>query len=89
MNTIKIEFEMPSEILKYISNTDEKYNEKVKMLMIYTLIKEGKISFGKGSEILGINKIDLITELGEMGIPYFDFRYEEIEEDLNNLNKII
>lgn len=89
MRTVKMEFEMPSEILNYISKDDQDYNKRIKELMIYALIKEGKISFGKGAEMLGINKIDLITDLGKLGISYFDDSYGEIEEDLANLDKIM
>lgn len=89
MNTVRIEFDMPSEILNYISNDDINYNNKVRELIIYALIKEGKISYGKGAEILGINKIDYITDLGKLGIPYFDDKYREIEEDLSSLDKVL
>lgn len=80
---------MPSEILDYISVDDKLYKDVVKSLMMYSLIKEGKMSFGKGAELLGINKIDLITTLGEYGIPYFDNSYDEIKEDLDTLNKVM
>jgi len=87
INTVRMEFEMPSEILNYVSKDDKLYANRVRELMIYALINEGKISFGKGAEILGINKIDLITDLGKLGIPYFDSRYEDIEEDIDALDK--
>lgn len=89
MKTIRFEIDMPSEILDYISTEDKLYNDTVKKLMMYSLVKEGKISFGKGAEMLGINKIDFITDLGKLGIPYFDYTYDEIIEDVNLLNKIM
>lgn len=89
MSTVRIQFDMPEEILNYIATDDMNYNNKVKELMIYALIKEGKISFGKGAEMLGINKIDYITDLGKLGIPYFDETYDEVKEDLMNLSKVM
>lgn len=89
MNTIRMEFEMPSEILNYISVNDSDYKDKVKQLMIYALVKEGKISFGKGAQILGINKINFITALGSLGIPYFDGDITEVENDLKTLDRIM
>lgn len=88
MNTIRMEFEMPSEILNYVSKNDKDYNDKVKELMIYALIRDGKISYGKGAEMLGINKFDLVTALGKLGIAYFNETIEEVEDDLMALDKI-
>ena len=89
MNTVKMEFEVPSEMLKYMSAEDEMNNKKIRELMIYTLIKDEKISFGKGAEILEMNKIDFIADLGELGISYFDSSSEELDEDLNMLDKLL
>jgi predicted HTH domain antitoxin len=89
MNTIRMEFEMPSEILNYVSAKDSNYSDRVKGLMIYALVKEGKISFGKGAQMLGINKINFITDLGKLGIPYFDEDITEVESDLETLDKIM
>jgi predicted HTH domain antitoxin len=89
MNTVKMEFEMPLEILDYVPNDDKSYDKKVKELIVYALIKEGKKSFGKGAEMLGINKIDYLTDLGKLGIPYFDESYDAIKEDLSTLDKVM
>lgn len=89
MNTIRMEFEMPSEILNYVSVSDSDYSARVRELMVYTLVKDGKMSFGKGAQMLGINKIDFITDLGKLGIPYFDEDIAEIESDLETLDKIM
>lgn len=47
MNTIRMEFEMPSEILNYVSTNDSNYSNKVKELMVYALVKEGKIPLAR------------------------------------------
>lgn len=39
--------------------------------------------------MLGMNKISFITDLGELGIPYFDEDISEVEADLETLNKIM
>ncbi|MDP4147449.1 MAG: UPF0175 family protein [Bacillota bacterium] len=77
---------MPSEILNYVSVNDSNYSDRVRELMIYVLVKEGKISFGKGAQMLGITKIDFITDLGKLGIPYFNESITEVESDLKTLD---
>ena len=48
---------------------------------MYMLIKENRLSFGKAAELLGIEKIRLITDLGQMGLAYFDMPIEEVLKD--------
>lgn len=52
--------------------------------MLYELVKNEKISIGKAAEAMGMRKIDFITDLGKMDIPYFDFSMEELLEDVQN-----
>jgi predicted HTH domain antitoxin len=52
--------------------------------MLYELVKNEKISIGKAAETMGMRKIDFITDLGKMDIPYFDFSIEELIEDVQN-----
>jgi predicted HTH domain antitoxin len=88
MNTIKIEMNVPESLTAYININDLAYQKKIQELMIYDLIKEDKISFGKAAEILEINKLSLITDLGNLGIPYFDCNIEDIKEDIENLKQL-
>lgn len=89
MSTVKIEIEIPEAMLQYLDYNDAEYNKKVKELMIYQLIKEDKISFGKAAEILEIDKLSLMIDLGKMGISYFDGDIDEIKEDALNIKKCL
>ena len=86
MDTIRIELEIPRVLAEYIDINDKDYKKKINQIMLYDLIKNEKISIGKAAEILGIRKIDFITELGKMEIPYFDYTIEELIEDVENAN---
>ncbi|ADQ41966.1 hypothetical protein Calkr_2538 [Caldicellulosiruptor acetigenus I77R1B] len=88
MEGIKIEIELPKEILNYISLNEITNDKVLKELIIYKLIKDEKISFGKGAEILGMSKIELIEELSEYGVNYFDQPIEEVIEDKNAIDKM-
>lgn len=89
MNTIKIEFEVPEALAVYVDVKDLDYQRKVRELMLYELIKEGKISFGKAAEILETDRLSLITNLGKMGIPYFAYDVDEVIEDADNARKVM
>jgi hypothetical protein len=57
------------------------YQRKLQELMLYQLINENIISFGKAAEIIGKDKISLIIDSGEMGTPYYDCDIDEVVED--------
>ena len=84
MESVKIEIEVPKTVLDYIDYNSKDNQSKLRELMMYQLIKEDKISFGKAAEILGMNKITFITNLGKLGIPYFDSSIDEVMEDAQN-----
>jgi predicted HTH domain antitoxin len=88
MQPIKIEIELPEEVAKYVDYKNTDYHRKARELLLYQLVRDEKISFGKAAEILGMRKIDYITRLGSMGIPYLDGNYDEVSSDIENLNKL-
>lgn len=82
ISTVKVELDMPEILANYFEVNDSEYTKRIQELMAYQLIKDDIITFGKAAEILGIDKITLITRLGEMGIPYFDHEINEVQEDV-------
>ncbi|MCL2059968.1 MAG: UPF0175 family protein [Oscillospiraceae bacterium] len=76
---------IPSDIMGYLQMDDEQIETKIYKLLLIDLVQRGKISFGKASELAGVDKLSFITEIGQMGIPYYD---NDISEVLND-TKII
>lgn len=89
MNTRKMEIEVPEALLSYIDCSDKEYHKKIKELMVYQLVKEGKISFGKAAEILEMDKVSYIMDLGKIGIPYYDCDIDEVHEDSQSITKYL
>jgi predicted HTH domain antitoxin len=90
MDTVKLELEVPRVIAEYADINSESYKKRISQIMLYELVKNEKISIGKAAEAMGMRKIDFITDLGKMDIPYFDFSIEELMEDAKNarLNEV-
>lgn len=88
MNTIKIELDVPEALASYVDVKDPEYQRKVRGLILYELIKEGKISFGKAAEILETDWFSLITNLGKLGIPYFVHDIEDVVADADNAGMV-
>ena len=87
MDSVKIEIEIPKEMLRYVDYTDKNYHKRVGQILLYQLVQEEKVSFGKAAEILGISKMEYITDLGKMGIPYFTGSINEVIKDIKILDK--
>jgi len=51
-------------------------------LIAFELVREGRISTGKGAEMLGVSKWALIQLLAQHGIDYFTETPEELLESL-------
>jgi predicted HTH domain antitoxin len=51
------------------------------------LVRRGKITKGKASELLGISLWELPDLIARYRIPWFTYRPEELEKDLEILHK--
>ena len=89
LNLVKIEIEVPEILLNYINYSDKEYHKRIQELMLYQLITEDKISFGKAAEILGIDKISFIANMSKIGISYYDNDISDVVQDSINAGKYI
>ena len=81
MKSHRLEIEIPGTIVGYLEMDDEKIKNRVFKLLLIDLARRGIISFGKAAEFAGIDRMTFITEMGHMGIPYFDGEITEIIDD--------
>lgn len=84
MNTVKIVYDVQEEVARYIETST-----KGLALLMFPQIKNGTLSHGKVAELLGVNKFDLISWYDDLGLPYFDVTPEEVEEDVETLEKML
>ena len=54
-------------------------------MLLYPAIADLTISHGRAAELLGIHKWDLIELYANMGIPYLNQTWEEVQEDVRNI----
>jgi len=88
MEMTKIEIGIPKEMLQFIEveNTDMELKRNALFLHLY--INNQTISHGKAAELLGMSKLDLISLYCELGLSYFDFDMEQIEEDVQTIRNL-
>lgn len=77
--TYKIEFS--PEIISLITPKKQEASQRVKEMVIIELFRERRISTGKAAQILGMKRIEFISLLSHMGIPYFQQDKEELAKE--------
>jgi predicted HTH domain antitoxin len=70
MQKVQFEIYLPDQVFDETFK-EEDFLTKVKEEAVLALIREKKISPGKGAEILGLHLSDLVKLMAEEGIPYF------------------
>ena len=81
MDTLKIEVELPRDLLMALDISTVEANQKAREWMALELFREGHISTGKAGEILGLTKSQFIDLLNQRGIPYLDLSPEELAHE--------
>ena len=89
MKTMSIQVSFPEGMIQYISSDDPILVLKQNAMILYPLINNLTISHGKAAELLGIHKRDLIELYSSMGIPYLTQTNNELQSNLDTLNKVL
>lgn len=82
MSALKIEVELPRDLLAALNIPESDLGRQVKEWVILELFQEGEISAGKAAEILGTSKARFIELLDRRRLPYLDANPEELEREL-------
>jgi len=89
MDVIKIPLELPRDLLGALDVTPALLEPRLRELIALELYREGRISSGKGAEILGLSKIEFVRLLAQHDIPYFTESSEELKSEISTLEQIL
>jgi len=87
MQPRRFEIEIPAAILGFLPLDDDIIRTRLFKLLLVDLARQGEISFGRAAELAGIDKMAFITEMGHMGIPYYDGDISEILSDVETVRQ--
>lgn len=82
MELVAYEIEVPSEMKVFLKSTDKKAELQKRAMLLYPYIYNQTISHGRAAELLDMNKYDLIELYEDLGLPYFNMDFSEIEEEI-------
>ena len=80
---------VPEGMLPYLDTQDERQAFTRDAMLLYPYIQNLTLSHGRGAEILGVRKTDLIEFYNGIGLPYLHQTKEELLEDLKTIDKIL
>lgn len=87
MADTNLTFSLSSDALRYVkTDADGKPDLRERAMLLYPAIADLTISHGRAAELLGIPKWDLIELYANMGIPYLTQTWEEVQEDMANID---
>lgn len=87
MATTSVTVELPEEIVAFLGSP-EKMNERVRKSLVLELLREGEISQGKGAELLGLSRWEMLDFIKAHNIPSGPQSAEEMREDIEVVRRV-
>ncbi len=89
MDNLTVSLDLPRNLLDALDVPQEELPRRLRTLVTVALFQEGKISTGKGAEILGISKLEFIQLLAKHGIDYFTESPSELIAEVKDLDSFL
>lgn len=82
MSILTVSLDFPRDILGALDVPQVRLDDRLRELISLELFREGRISSGKGAELLGVSKLDFIHLLARHEIAYFSETPDELAGDV-------
>lgn len=89
MSTLVVRLELPRDLLGVLEVPQEQLEARLRELIALQLFREGRISSGKGAELLGLSKLEFIQLLARHGLSYFTESPEELAAEVKMLEQLL
>lgn len=89
MHTLTVALELPRDLLGALDVPRTQMEVRLRELIALELFREGRISSGKGAELLGVSKLAFIQLLAQHGVDYFAESPEELTAEVAILEQLL
>jgi predicted HTH domain antitoxin len=89
MSTLTVALELPRDLLGALEVPQTQIEARLRELIALELFREGRISSGKGAELLDIPKLAFVQLLAQHGIDYFTESPGELESEVAMLDQLL
>ncbi len=89
MSTLKVALDLPRDLIGALDVPQTGLAARLTQLVALELLREGRISSGKGAELLGISKSDFVSLLAQHRISYFTESPDELAAEVAILEQML
>jgi predicted HTH domain antitoxin len=89
MSTLTVSLELPRDLIGALEVPEIHLETRLRELIALELFREGRISSGKGAELLGVPKWGFIQLLAQYGLNYFTESPEELVAEVATLEWLL
>jgi len=88
MNTFVVQMEFPTDFLSILNVSKPELERHLREIVVIELLREGRMSSGKGAELLDVPLWDFLQLLAKHNIDYFTQTPEELASEVNALESL-
>ncbi|MEQ9552815.1 MAG: UPF0175 family protein [Coleofasciculus sp. G3-WIS-01] len=89
MEELTVRLNLPRNLLGVIDVSETGLENRIRELIAIELFREGRISSGKGGELVGISKWDFIQLLTRYNVPYFNQTPEDLVAEVQLIETLL
>jgi predicted HTH domain antitoxin len=82
MADVEIHMTLPEEVLALARLGKEEIGDEMQRLLLLELVREGRISYGKAAELLGISQAEFLAYMAKHRISPFQYTPDELAKEL-------
>jgi predicted HTH domain antitoxin len=82
LNTRTLEIPYPEDLPKALGATPEEFERELRFLVSAKLYEMGRISSGRAAELIGIDRVEFLEDLGRYRISVLNYSLEELEQEI-------
>ncbi len=79
MSTVTVELD--PELVALLADLDRPVKDSARELIVLELYRRGRVSSGRGAELLGLTREAFLDRASAAGIPYFRFTEAGLEQE--------
>ena len=88
MSTVTVKMEFPKDVLLAADISEANAPTDIRMHLALYMFKERILSFGKATELSGMDKLDFMELAGSKGIS-LNYDADDYQEDLNTIRDLV
>ena len=89
MHTVSVSIDLPSDLLGTLDVPRASVERQLRELIAFELVREGRISTGKGADLLKMTKQEFVQLLATRGIDYFTETPDELTDQATALHTLL